>query len=72
MVFGFDLPASLEQAAKVIGALGYDGIELAGFYDHATIERFRDKRNRERLACPSWARMQASADAQKFVAEVGH
>jgi hypothetical protein len=49
MVFGFDLPACLEQAAKVIGAFGYDGIELAGFYDHATIERFPDKRSRRRL-----------------------
>jgi sugar phosphate isomerase/epimerase len=50
MIFGLDRPATLEQAATVIGAFGYDGIELAGFHDHATLARYPDGASRRRLA----------------------
>ena len=49
MAFGFDPPASLEQVANVLSAFGYDGIELGGFFDHATVERFPDKASRQEL-----------------------
>jgi len=49
MAFGFDPPASLEQVAKVLSAFGYDGIEVGGFFDHATVERFPDKASRQKL-----------------------
>jgi sugar phosphate isomerase/epimerase len=52
MAFGFDPMASMEQVAKVLSAFGYDGIELGGFYDHCTVERFPDKASRQRLR--SW------------------
>ena len=41
MAFGFEPPAALEQVAQVLGAFGYDGIELGGFFDHATVERLK-------------------------------
>ena len=47
--FGFTVPASLEQVVKVLSAFGYDGIELAGFFDHATVERYPDKDSRRKL-----------------------
>jgi sugar phosphate isomerase/epimerase len=50
MIFGLDRPADLAQAAAVIAAFGYDGIELAGFHGHATLERFPDATSRRRLA----------------------
>ena len=34
---------------KVLSAFGYDGIELAGFFDHATVERYPDKDSRKKL-----------------------
>ena len=49
LAFGFPQPASLEQVVKVLSAFGYDGIELAGFFDHATIERYPDKESRKKL-----------------------
>jgi sugar phosphate isomerase/epimerase len=49
MAFGFDPPASLEQVANVLSAFGYDGIEVGGFFDHATVERYPDKASREKL-----------------------
>src|SRR5205823_2793709 len=52
MAFGFDPPATLEQVAQVLSAFGYDGIEVGGFFDHATVERFPDKQSREKLR--SW------------------
>jgi sugar phosphate isomerase/epimerase len=50
MAFGFDRMASLDQVIAVLSAFGYDGIELGGFFDHATIERYPDKASRRRLA----------------------
>jgi len=47
--FGLEPPATLEQAVKVLSAFGYDGIELAGFFDHATVERYPDKESRRKL-----------------------
>ena len=47
--FGFAQPATLEQVVKVLSAFGYDGIELAGFFDHATIDRYPDKESRKKL-----------------------
>jgi sugar phosphate isomerase/epimerase len=49
LAFGFEQPATLEQVVKVLSAFGYDGIELAGFFDHATIERYPDKESRKKL-----------------------
>jgi sugar phosphate isomerase/epimerase len=50
VAFGLDRPAALEQTLRVISAFGYDGIELAGFHDHATIERYQDTESRRRFA----------------------
>jgi sugar phosphate isomerase/epimerase len=50
MAFGLEPTATLEQALQVIAGFGYDGVELAGFFDHATIERFPDERSRDGLA----------------------
>ncbi len=50
LAFGLDPMASLEQAVKVLSAFGYDGIELAGFFDHATVERYPDAASRKKLA----------------------
>ncbi len=47
--FGLEPPATLEQVVKVLSAFGYDGIELAGFFDHATVERYPDKESRRKL-----------------------
>src|SRR5918994_209966 len=49
MAFGFEKMATLEQVAEVLSAFGYDGIELGGFFDHATVERFPDKESRMKL-----------------------
>jgi len=40
---------SLEQVVDVLSAFGYDGIELAGFFDHATIEKYPDAASRKKL-----------------------
>jgi sugar phosphate isomerase/epimerase len=50
LAFGFDPMPSLEQVVKVLSAFEYDGIELAGFFDHATVERYPDAASREQLA----------------------
>ena len=50
LAFGFDPIPSLDQVVKVLSAFGYDGIELAGFFDHATIERYPDAASRQKLA----------------------
>ncbi len=47
--FGFDKMATLEQAATVLSVFGYDGIELGGFFDHATVERYPGKESRKKL-----------------------
>lgn len=52
MGFGFDKPASMEAVCKVLSAFGYDGVELGGFFDHCTVERFPDKESRRKLK--SW------------------
>ena len=54
MGFGFVQPATLEQVVKVLSAFGYDGIEVAGFFDHATVERYPDRESRRKLA--DWIR----------------
>lgn len=48
--FGLEPAASLEQVVSVLSAFGYDGIELGGFFDHATVERYPDKESRKKLA----------------------
>ena len=48
MAFGFEPPATLEQVVQVLAAFGYDGIELGGFYDHATVERYPDTASRKK------------------------
>ncbi|MCC6223091.1 MAG: sugar phosphate isomerase/epimerase [Thermoleophilia bacterium] len=50
LAFGLDPMASLEQVVKVLSAFGYDGIELAGFFDHATVEKYPDRESRRKLA----------------------
>lgn len=47
--FGFEQPATLEQVARVLSAFEYDGIELGGFFDHATVERYPDRESRTKL-----------------------
>ena len=47
LAFGFDPMPTLEQVVKVLSAFGYDGIELAGFFDHATVEKYPDATSRE-------------------------
>src|SRR3990172_8883764 len=47
--FGFEQPATLEQVARVLSAFEYDGIELGGFFDHATVERYPDRESRPKL-----------------------
>jgi len=49
MGFGFTQPATLEQVVKVLSAFDYDGIELGGFFDQATLERYPDKESRRKL-----------------------
>jgi len=49
MAFGFENMATMEQVARVLSAFGYDGIELGGFFDHCTVERFPDKASRKKL-----------------------
>jgi sugar phosphate isomerase/epimerase len=50
LAFGFDPIPSLEQVVKVLSAFEYDGIELAGFFDHATVEKYPDAASRKKLA----------------------
>jgi sugar phosphate isomerase/epimerase len=50
LAFGFDPIPTLEQVVKVLSAFGYDGIELAGFFDHATVEKYPDEASRKKLA----------------------
>jgi sugar phosphate isomerase/epimerase len=40
---------SLEQTLRVLSAFEYDGVELAGFFDHATVERYPDAPSRKQL-----------------------
>ncbi len=47
--FGLDPIPSLEQVVAVLSAFGYDGIELAGFFDHATVEKYPDAASRKKL-----------------------
>ena len=54
LAFGFDPLPTLEQVATVLSAFDYDGIELAGFFDHATLEKYPDKKSRDGLT--SWLR----------------
>ena len=49
LAFGFDPMPTLEQVVKVLAAFGYDGIELAGFFDHATVEKYPDEASRKKL-----------------------
>ncbi|MCD6727727.1 MAG: sugar phosphate isomerase/epimerase [Solirubrobacteraceae bacterium] len=49
VAFGMDPMPSLEQVLKVFSAFEYDGIELAGFFDHATVERYPDAASRRKL-----------------------
>ncbi len=49
LAFGMDPIPSLEQVVDVLSAFGYDGIELAGFFDHATIEKYPDAASRKKL-----------------------
>ncbi|MEU6425437.1 sugar phosphate isomerase/epimerase family protein [Microbispora sp. NPDC046973] len=49
MAFGMDRPADLEQALKVAGAFGFDGVELAGFVDHVVLDRYSDSSARDGL-----------------------
>ena len=49
MAFGFEKMATFEQVAKVLSAFDYDGIEVGGFFDHVTVERFPDKKSRSEL-----------------------
>lgn len=39
----------LDTVVRALSAFGYDGIELAGFHDHATIERYPDRSSRRKL-----------------------
>jgi sugar phosphate isomerase/epimerase len=50
LAFGFDPMPTLEQVVKVLSAFEYDGIELAGFFDHATVEKYPDEASRKKLA----------------------
>lgn len=47
--FGFEKPATLVQVAEVLSAFGYDGIEIAGFFDHCTLQTHPDKASRQKL-----------------------
>jgi sugar phosphate isomerase/epimerase len=49
VAFGFDPVPSLDQALEVMSAFGYDGVEIGGFLDHATIERYPDSASRQQL-----------------------
>lgn len=50
LAFGFDPIPTLEQVVKVLSAFEYDGIELAGFFDHATVDKYPDAASRKKLA----------------------
>lgn len=49
VAFGMERIPSLDQALKVLSAFEYDGVELGGFFDHATVERYPDTESRRRL-----------------------
>ncbi len=50
MAFGFEPKmATMEQVCQVLSAFEYDGVELGGFFDHCTVERFPDKSSRTKL-----------------------
>ncbi len=49
MAFGFEPQATMEAVCKVLSAFNYDGVELGGFFDHCTVERFPDKESRQKL-----------------------
>jgi sugar phosphate isomerase/epimerase len=49
LAFGMEPVPSLEQVVDVLSAFGYDGIELAGFFDHATVEKYPDAASRKKL-----------------------
>ena len=49
-VFGFPVPATLDQVVKVLSAFEFDGIALgAGFTNHAAPEQFPTKASRQEL-----------------------
>jgi sugar phosphate isomerase/epimerase len=50
MAFGLERQATLDEVIGVLSAFGYAGIELGGFFDHATLERFPDRERRRKLA----------------------
>jgi sugar phosphate isomerase/epimerase len=50
MAFGLEPQGTLDQVIAVLGAFDYDGIELGGFFDHATVERYPDKASRRELS----------------------
>lgn len=50
VAFGMEHIPTLDQALKVLSAFDYDGVELGGFFDHATVERFPDAASRKQLA----------------------
>jgi len=62
MAFGFEKMATFEQVAKVLSAFGYDVIEVGGFFDHVTVERFPDKASRAKLRSSSPATMSTTTD----------
>ncbi len=49
VAFGIEPAPTLDQALQVFSAFGYDGVELGGFFDHATPERFPDAASRKAL-----------------------
>jgi sugar phosphate isomerase/epimerase len=50
MCFGLKYPARFDQTYKVLGAFDYDGIELGGFFNHATLENYPTTASRKELA----------------------
>ncbi|WP_263656710.1 sugar phosphate isomerase/epimerase family protein [Nonomuraea aurantiaca] len=48
--FGLERPADLEQTLKVAAAFGFDGVELAGFADHVTSDRYEQPAARRALS----------------------
>jgi len=49
LTFGMERPLSLEQVVKLLSAFNYDGIEIAGFLGHATLDLYSTKQSRKGL-----------------------
>lgn len=47
--FGIEPAPTLEQTLTVFSAFGYDGVEIGGFFDHATPEKYPDAASRKQL-----------------------